>query len=83
MQQFVDTVGYTPGRAALEVERYCVNPGQACSYKLGHSVFVDIRERAKAKGGAAFDLKAYHTAVLRHGRLPLDVLRQVGERWLA
>ena len=83
IRQFVDEVGYTPGRAALEVERYCVNPGQACSYKLGHSVFVDVRERAKAKMGARFDLKAYHTAVLRHGRLPLDVLRQVGDRWMA
>ena len=83
IEQFVDEVGYTPGRAALEVERYCVNPGQACSYKLGHSVFVDIRERAKAKMGGRFDLKAYHTAVLRHGRLPLDVLRQVGDRWMA
>jgi uncharacterized protein (DUF885 family) len=32
--------------------------------------------------GARFDLKAFHTAVLRQGRLPLDVLRQVGERWM-
>ena len=82
IQQFVDNVGYTPGRSALEVERYCVNPGQACSYKLGHSVFVDIRERAKVKQGARFDLKAYHAEMLRHGRLPLDVLRQVGDRWI-
>ena len=82
IQQFVDNVGYTPGRSALEVERYCVNPGQACSYKLGHSVFVDIRERARTRQGAQFDLKAYHTEVLRHGRLPLDVLRQVGDRWM-
>lgn len=83
IQQFVDTVGYTPGRSALEVERYCVNPGQACSYKLGHSVFTDLRDKAKAKQGARFDIKAFHTEVLRNGRLPLDVLRQVGERWVA
>lgn len=83
IRQFVDTVGYTPGRSALEVERYCVNPGQACSYKLGHSVFVDLRDRAKAKQGARFDLKAFHTAMLRSGRLPLEVLRQVGEAWIA
>ena len=82
IQQFVDNVGYTPGRSALEVERYCVNPGQACSYKIGHSVFVDIRDEAKAKQGGRFDLKAYHTEMLRHGRLPLDVLRQVGDRWV-
>ncbi len=63
------------------MERYCVNPGQAASYKLGHSVFVDIRDQAKKQKGAAFDLKAFHTAVLRHGRVPLDVLRRVGEEW--
>ena len=81
--RFVDGEGETPGFAAREVERYCVNPGQACSYKIGHSVFTDIRERAKAKMGARFDLKAYHAAMLRHGRLPLDVLRDVGDRWMA
>ena len=83
IQQFVDNVGYTPGRSALEVERYCVNPGQACSYKIGHSVFVDLRDQAKARQGARFDIKAFHTEMLRHGRLPLDVLRQVGETWVA
>lgn len=80
---FIDGQGDTPGDAAREIDRYCANPGQACSYKLGHSAFVDIRERARTRMGARFDIKAYHTAVLRHGRLPLDVLRQVGERWMA
>jgi uncharacterized protein (DUF885 family) len=60
-----------------------VNPGQAASYKLGHSVFVDIRERAKARMGSAFDLKAYHTAMLAQGRVPLDVLRTMGDAWIA
>jgi uncharacterized protein (DUF885 family) len=83
IQRFVDGEGETPGFAAREVERYTVNPGQACSYKLGHSVFTDIRTQAKAKLGPRFDLKAYHTAVLRYGRLPLDVLRQVGTDWIA
>ncbi|HEU0043062.1 DUF885 domain-containing protein [Sphingomonas sp.] len=83
VQYFIDAQGDTPGDAAREIDRYCVNPGQACSYKLGHSVFVDIRERARAKMGAGFDLKAYHSAVLRFGRLPLDVLREVGNRWMA
>ena len=83
VQYFIDAQGDTPGDAAREIDRYCANPGQACSYKIGHSTFVDIRERAKAKMGARFDLKAFHTAVLRHGRLPLDVLRQVGDRWMA
>jgi uncharacterized protein (DUF885 family) len=83
VQYFVDAQGDTEGDAAREIERYCVNPGQAASYKLGHSVFVDIREKAKAKQGARFDLKQYHAAVLRYGRTPLDVLRQIGDAWVA
>jgi uncharacterized protein (DUF885 family) len=83
IQRFVEQEGETPGFAAREVERYCVNPGQACSYKLGHSVFAEIRNQAKAKQGPRFDLKAFHTAVLRHGRLPLDVLKQIGTRWIS
>jgi len=83
IQRFVEQEGETPGFAAREIERYCVNPGQACSYKLGHSVFTGIREKAKAKAGAKFDLKAFHSAVLAHGRTPLDVLQQIGDRWVA
>jgi len=83
IQRFVEQEGETPGFAAREVERYCVNPGQAASYKLGHSVFTGIREKAKAKQGEAFDLKAYHAAVLRYGRVPLDVLQQIGDAWVA
>ncbi|MDB5695289.1 MAG: Tat pathway signal protein [Sphingomonas bacterium] len=82
IKYFMDAQGDTLGDASREIDRYTVNPGQACSYKLGHSVFADVRERAKAKMGGRFDLKAYHTAVLRHGRLPLDVLRDVGDRWM-
>ena len=83
IQRFVDQEGETPGFAAREVERYCVNPGQAASYKIGHSVFTGIREQAKAKMGTGFDLKAYHNAVLRFGRVPLDVLQQIGDTWVA
>ncbi|WP_375391409.1 DUF885 family protein [uncultured Sphingomonas sp.] len=83
VQQFRDAVGYTESRAGGEVDRYCVNPGQACSYKLGHSTFVAVRDHAKAKLGPRFDLKAYHTAVLRYGRLPLEVLQRVGDAWVA
>ena len=83
IRHFIDAEGEAEGFATREVERYCVNPGQAASYKLGHSVFVDIRERAKAKRGTAFDLKAYHAAVLAYGRVPLDMLREIGDAWIA
>lgn len=80
---FVDGEGEAEGFARREVERYCSSPGQACSYKLGHSVFVDLREKAKAKLGPKFDIKAYHDAVLGTGRVPLDILKAHGEAWIA
>ena len=80
---FVDQEGEAPGFAAREVERYCVAPGQACSYKIGHSVFTGLREKAKATMGRRFSLPDWHEAVLGLGRVPLDILRQENERWTA
>jgi uncharacterized protein (DUF885 family) len=80
---FVDQEGEAPGFAAREVERYCANPAQACSYKLGHTVIVNFREKAKAALGARFRIKDFHDAVLANGRVPLEVLQRVGDDWIA
>ncbi len=80
---FVAQEGEARGFATREVERYCATPGQACSYKLGHTVFTGLRAKAKQRLGARFDLKSFHAAVLGSGRLPLDILQQVGDRWIA
>ena len=80
---FVEQEGEAPGFATREVERYCATPGQAASYKIGHSTFTAIREKAKARLGARFDIKAFHDAVLAHGRVPLEILQQIGDRWVA
>ena len=80
---FVDQEGEAPGFATREVERYCATPGQACSYKLGHSVFVQLRDKAKKALGPRFDIKAFHDAVLGTGRVPLEILQSSTERWIA
>lgn len=82
VRRLIEQEGETPGFAEREIERYCVTPGQACSYKIGHSVLNDLRDLAKARQGGKFDLKNYHAAVLRYGPVPLVVLQQIGERWL-
>ncbi|HKD24000.1 MAG TPA: DUF885 domain-containing protein, partial [Rhizomicrobium sp.] len=74
---FVALDGDPEGFATREVERYTVQPGQACSYKLGHSVFVEGREKAKKALGARFDIKDFHEAGLNCGRVPLDILEAV------
>jgi uncharacterized protein (DUF885 family) len=83
IQHFVDNEGDAPGFAAREVERYCVSAGQACSYKIGHTVWIRARERAKAALGARYNIKDFHAAGLDCGRVPLDVLDAVIDRYIA
>ena len=59
-----------------EVARYLGWPGQAPSYKVGERVWLDARDAAKARHGAAFDLKAFHTAALDLGPMGLDPLKE-------
>ena len=58
-----------------EVDRYTVSPGQALAYKVGQRELTALREEVRARMGRRFDIKAFHDAVLRHGPLPLPVLR--------
>jgi uncharacterized protein (DUF885 family) len=81
--RFVENEGEAVGFATREVERYCATPGQACSYKLGHTTIVNLRNRAKAALGAKFAIKDFHETVLKGGRVPLDILDQIGDGWIA
>lgn len=65
-----------------EVERYVVLPGQATGYMIGLLEILDLREAADQTLGDAFDLSAFHDAVLGHGSLPLEILRPTVEREL-
>jgi uncharacterized protein (DUF885 family) len=69
------------GISASEVERYIVNPGQACAYMVGMLHLLEVRERARAALGPAFDLRDFHDVVLRTGSVPLDVLSEVVAGW--
>jgi len=74
---FVATLGEKRTSAITEVERYCVWPGQACSYMVGKLTWLRLRAHAKQQLGAKFDLHKFHDAGLLSGALPLDVLEQV------
>ena len=74
----VETVGFAQPRSQREVERYCTQPGQACSYKVGHAAWVRARERAQQIRGDRFDLKQFHE-VLRDGAVPLTILERLVE----
>ncbi|HZD52038.1 MAG TPA: DUF885 domain-containing protein [Woeseiaceae bacterium] len=70
-------------RAVSEAERYMAIPGQALAYKIGQLKIRELRNCAEAALGDGFDLRAFHTAVLEDGSLPLDLLEEKIDRWIA
>ena len=82
-REFIDTTGFPEGRAQREVDRYCVWPGQATSYKVGHNTWVRLREKAKSRLGDRFDIRAFHDAALAGGSMPLTVLERVVDEHIA
>jgi len=74
---YVDALGEKRSAAITEVERYCVWPGQACSYMIGKLTWLRLRDRAREALGNKFDIKKFHDAGLLSGSLPLDVLDRV------
>jgi len=68
---------------ANEINRYIAYPGQALSYMVGRLEIVRQRAKATERLGAAFDLRAFHDTLLGGGALPLAVLDQLIDRWIA
>jgi uncharacterized protein (DUF885 family) len=83
IKYYTDSIGDPEASATTEVERYCVWPGQACSYMVGKVTFLRLRDKAKKALGARFDLREFHDAVLLCGAVPLTVLENVVDGYIA
>ncbi|WMI68523.1 DUF885 family protein [Mangrovimonas sp. YM274] len=65
------------------VERHIVMPGQATAYKIGMLKILELRKMAKEKLGDKFDLREFHEVVLTNGAVPLSVLEDLVNEWIA
>ncbi|HEY6180314.1 MAG TPA: DUF885 family protein [Kofleriaceae bacterium] len=72
-----------PTRAISEAERFMAIPGQALAYKIGQLKIRELRTRAEKALGASFDVRAFHTEVLKDGSVPLAILETKIDRWIA
>jgi uncharacterized protein (DUF885 family) len=69
-----DKTGIGEKEVKAEIERYIVEPGQACAYKIGMLKIQELRTRAQNQLGDKFDQREFHDAVLKQGSLPLEIL---------
>ncbi|MGA2218083.1 MAG: DUF885 domain-containing protein [Terracidiphilus sp.] len=83
VQYFHDHSNIDDTSIQSEVDRYIGWPGQALAYKIGQLKILELRDRAKAALGDTFDLRAFHDQVVDSGALPLDVLSDRIDAWIA
>lgn len=79
----MDKTGNTEAEVTREIERYVVWPGQATAYKTGQLAILDMRARAEAALGEAFNLRQFNELLLKNGAMPLRILDDVVDQWIA
>lgn len=80
---FAATTGQPDAQVAAEVERYVLDPGQACAYMIGMRQFLQLRDHARQALGSRFRHPEFHQALLENGPLPLPLLQRRVEAWIA
>jgi uncharacterized protein (DUF885 family) len=66
-----------------EVDRYIAMPSQALGYKVGQLKFLELKAKAQQALGDRFDIRSFHDQLLESGALPLDLLEQRIDTWIA
>jgi len=83
VRYFTDNSPAAIGQIQSEVKRYIIMPGQATGYKIGMIQMEKLRRKAEAALGSKFDIRGYHDTIIGRAQMPLDVLEQQVDIWIA
>jgi uncharacterized protein (DUF885 family) len=83
LDYFKENTSNPEGDNKKEIERYIVWPSQATGYKIGMNKILELRENAKKKLGTKFDIREFHDVVLTSGPVPLNILEEMVNDWVA
>ena len=83
IQYSLDNEAESEAGIISEIERYMANPGQALSYKIGQLKIRELRSKAEKELGDKFDIRQFHNQVLETGCVPLAILEDKINNWIA
>ena len=83
VQYYLDNIPNPEGDVRAEIDRYIVWPGQATAYKIGMIKIQDLRSKAEETLGDKFDIREFHDVILANGSVPLKVLEELVDEWVA
>jgi uncharacterized protein (DUF885 family) len=83
VKYFTENSPAADGQIRAEVQRYIIMPGQATGYKIGMIKMEELRKRAESQLGNKFDIRGFHDTILGRAQMPLDLLDQRIDRWIA
>jgi uncharacterized protein (DUF885 family) len=78
-----DNSADAPGGIVKAIERYIIYPGQATAYMVGRLKISELRDKAQKALGPKYDVRGFHDTVLKSGPVPLDVLEEQVDAWIA
>ncbi len=79
----ISNTGMAESDVVAEIERYFIMPGQALAYKVGMTKLLELRDRARVELGDQFDIREFHRVVLTNGSVPLDILEDLIDEYIA
>jgi uncharacterized protein (DUF885 family) len=83
IQYLTDNTPNPDGDIRKAIERYIVYPGQATAYMIGKLKILELRERAQSKLGDRFTMGDFHDIVLKSGPVPLNIMEERIDHWIA